>query len=308
MEGAAASAYQPSSAFQKDVLFAFGGGDPRVTIAVLDGPVDRTHECFRGARLTPLEAVTRMREPEGRALASGSHTASVIFGQPCSSVEGIAPLCRGLLIPIFDDSGAGCSPRLLARAIFIAIEHGAQVIHVSSGRFDDTDECDPVLAEALAMCRRRGVLIVVAADRATCGHLIDSSAYFPLLAVQSWGGEMLRQTRGKAVARLPQDAVVLPGAHVVGAALEGGVARRSGATCAAALLTGLVGLMLSRQLRDGRRADPLAVRDALLRDGLGSEAGTRPSVFLTRSDIARVVDRFGFRRPRTARFPFDLTV
>jgi hypothetical protein len=34
-----------------------GGGDGRITIAVLDGPVDLAHPCFAGARLTELQTL-----------------------------------------------------------------------------------------------------------------------------------------------------------------------------------------------------------------------------------------------------------
>ena len=179
MEGAAASTSQARSAFQQDILFAFGGGDPRVTVAVLDGPVDRTHECFRGARLVPVEGARRTRGHDSRAVARGSHAASVIFGQPCSSVEGIAPLCRGLIVPIVTDQ-LGCSSQGLARAIILALGHGAQLIHVGAGRFDPTDDRDPVLTKAIAMCRRRNVLIVAAAG--SDGPDLDHAG---------WGASML---------------------------------------------------------------------------------------------------------------------
>jgi hypothetical protein len=36
------------------LLWAQTRGDPRICIAVLDGPVDEEHPCFRGAHLTHL--------------------------------------------------------------------------------------------------------------------------------------------------------------------------------------------------------------------------------------------------------------
>jgi len=301
MQGAAASAFQARSAFQQDILFAFGGGDPRVTIAVLDGPVDRTHECFRGARLVPVEGARPVRGHDSRAVARGSHTASVIFGQPCSSVEGIAPLCRGLIVPIFIGE-RGCASQGLARAIILALGHGAQVIHVGAGRFKPSDENDPLLAKAIAMCRRRNVLLVAAAGSDGCCDLDRAGWGASVLAVRA-----LEEPSDGA----PSDddgvrVIAVPGADIVGAALEGGVGRCSGADGAAALLTGLIGVLLGRQVRDGRAADPLAVREALLRAAV-DDPSTGGGVLQTRVDLERVVDGFGFRRERNRRFPFDLS-
>jgi hypothetical protein len=305
MQGAAASAFQARSTFQQDILFAFGGGDPRVTIAVLDGPVDRTHECFRGARLVPVEGARRPRGHDSRAVGRGSHTASVIFGQPCSSVEGIAPLCRGLTVPIFAGE-RGCASQGLARAIILALGHGAQVIHVGGGQFERSDASDPLLAKAIAMCRRRNVLIVVAAGSDGCCDLDQADWGASVLAVRAleeiglqpgWGA--LNQDDGSGV-------IAVPGANIVGAALEGGVGRRSGANGAAALLVGLIGVLLGRQVAEGRAADPLAISAALL--GVApNDAATGIRVLRSRDDIADVVAGCGFRRERDRRFPFDLS-
>jgi hypothetical protein len=305
MEGAAASAFQARSAFQQDILFAFGGGDPRITIAVLDGPVDRTHECFRGARLVPVEGAGHLRSHDSRAVARGSHTASVIFGQPCSSVEGIAPLCRGLIVPIFTDQ-VGCSSQGLARAIILALGHGAQVIHVGVGLFDLTDDRDPLLTRAIAMCRRRNVLIVAAAGGEGCLDLNQPEWGASLLAVRALEEFNLLRSGGDPEQEAGRRVIAVPGAHIVGAALEGGVGRCSGATGAAALLTGLIGVLLGRQLRDSRTPDPLAIRAALLRVA-ARDSVIGSCVLRTRGDIARVVAGFGFRRTSDQRFPFDLS-
>jgi len=305
MEGAAASAFQARSVFQQDMLFAFGGGDPRVTIAVLDGPVDRTHECFRGARLVPVEGARRARGHDSRAVARGSHTASVIFGQPCSSVEGIAPLCRGLVVPIFVGE-RGCASPGLARAIILALGHGAQVIHVGAGRFEPSDASDPLLAKAIAMCRRRNVLIVAAAGGDRCGDLDRAGWGASVLAVRALEECGSRQNANASNEHGGGRVITIPGADIVGAALEGGVDRCSGANGAAALLTGLIGVLLGRQVREGRVADPLAIREALLR-GASQDAVTGTRVLRTRDDLERVVDGFGFRRERGRQFPFDLS-
>ncbi len=146
-----------------------GGGDERITIAVLDGPVDLAHPCFAGARIEKLETLAA-GSGGGRALAHGTHVASVIFGQPGSAVRGIAPACRGLIAPIFSDSGSGltCSQLDLARAILLAVEHGAHIINISGGQLTPSGLAEPMLAQAVETCLRRNVLIVAAAGNDGC--------------------------------------------------------------------------------------------------------------------------------------------
>ena len=80
-------------------------GDPEICIAVLDGRVDGTHPCFRGARLTHLQTLATDAAGNDDMSAHGTHVASVIFGQPRGPVHGIAPSCRGLIIPVFRYDG-----------------------------------------------------------------------------------------------------------------------------------------------------------------------------------------------------------
>src|SRR5688572_12287745 len=107
-------------------------GDPRICIAVLDGPVDLTHPSLTGANLTQTKTLA---SGGGPAAEHGTHITSVIFGQHEGSVKGIAPGCRGLLIPIFADEGdrVACTQTELADAITKAVQAGASIINISAG-------------------------------------------------------------------------------------------------------------------------------------------------------------------------------
>src|SRR5262245_46363402 len=110
-------------------------GDPRVLVAVLDGPVDRSHPSLTGARLDVVEVVASSAPmPGGPATRHGTAVASLIFGRHGaeSPAWGMAPGCRGLIVPIFEDTDPAprpdepfrpaCSQLDLARAILTAIE------------------------------------------------------------------------------------------------------------------------------------------------------------------------------------------
>jgi subtilisin family serine protease len=121
-------------------------GDPRVTIAILDGPVDLSPPCFNGAKLTLLPTLVAGKATSGVATQHGTHVASMIWGQPDSEVRGMAPACRGLIVPGFTDGPenklAPCSQIDLARAITPAVEAGAKVINISGGQLTASGESD----------------------------------------------------------------------------------------------------------------------------------------------------------------------
>src|SRR5947209_3402459 len=87
-------------------LWAETLGDERIGVAVLDGPVDGAHRSFRGARLHQLEGLVAGACDAGPACRHGTHVASVLFGQHDGPVKGVAPRCRGVLLPIFESVDA----------------------------------------------------------------------------------------------------------------------------------------------------------------------------------------------------------
>lgn len=253
-------------------LWAETRGDPGICIAVLDGPVDLSHPCFAGARLTVID-----ERPAGddMAAAHGTHVASVLFGAHGSAAPGVAPGCRGVLVPVFRPGPGGgvvpCTQIDLARAITHAVEEGAHVINISGGELAQSDVPHPVLASAVQLCADRGVLIVAAAGNDGCRCLHLPAAVHPALVVgamdaageplpfSNWGDPY--QGRG----------VLAPGDAVPGAAPGGGTARRTGTSAAAPLVSGIVGLLLSRQRATGQAPDAYAAARALLDASTGCD-------------------------------------
>ena len=100
-------------------------GHPEICVAILDGPVDLSHPCFEGANLSVLPTLVPVSSQQDGAMSGhGTHVASVIFGQPGSSVPGVAPECRGLIVPVFADDRGSTSQLDLARAIEQAAQAG----------------------------------------------------------------------------------------------------------------------------------------------------------------------------------------
>lgn len=250
-------------------------GDPEICIAVLDGPVDLSHPSLAGANLTLVDS--GIDDLHGGSVRSehGTHVASVIFGRHDASVQGIAPGCRGVLIPIYPSDAAGelgaCSQLDLARALTVAVEQGAKIINVSGGQFSPSGRAHPLLETVVRDCVRGGVLIVAAAGNQGCECLQIPAALDAVLAVgamnaageplpfSNWGGAYAEQ------------GLLAPGENIGGAQAGGGIAARTGTSYATAIVSGVAALLLSIERKLGRQPDPRRIRAALLETALGCD-------------------------------------
>jgi cyanobactin maturation PatA/PatG family protease len=246
-------------------------GTPSVCVAVLDGPVDQSHPCFDGANLTTLPTLVSGTANRGFASQHGTHVASIIFGQHNSPVQGIAPNCRGLIVPVFADGRDGlapCSQIDLARAITQAVEQGANVINISGGQLAASAESDQLLANAVRLCKENSVLIVAAAGNDGCNCLHVPAALESVLAVGAMdvrGSPIGFSNWGEAY---QNQGILAVGENILGATPGGGTALKSGTSFATPIVSGLIALLLSIQLQRGEKPDPHAIRDALLQSAL----------------------------------------
>jgi hypothetical protein len=256
-------------------LWADTLGDPAVCVAVLDGPVDLAHTSFQGANLTQEETLAPGTADLGPVSRHGTHIASVIFGQHDGPVPGLAPRCRGIVLPIFASAGAGsfppCSQLDLARAIIQAVQQGAHIINISGGQFSPSGTAHPLLADAIRAAAGRGVLIVAAAGNDGCACLHVPAALDSVLAVGAMDarGEPLGSSNWGD--RYGIQGILAPGVDILGAQAGGGTARGTGSSYATAVVSGVAALLLSWQRRRGRPPDPPLVRQALLRSALGCD-------------------------------------
>jgi cyanobactin maturation PatA/PatG family protease len=247
-------------------------GDPRICVAVLDGPVDQSHPCFDGANLTRLPTLVSSLADRGSASQHGTHVASVIFGQHDSPVRGIAPNCRGLIVPVFTDGREGglapCSQIDLARAITQAVEQGANVINISGGQLTSSAESDKLLENAVRLCQENNVLIVAAAGNDGCDCLHVPAALESVLAVgamDAQGNPIGFSNWGEAY---QNQGILALGENILGAIPGGETAAKTGTSFATPIVSGIVALLLSMQLQRGEKPDPHAIRDAILQSAL----------------------------------------
>lgn len=248
-------------------------GDSRICIALLDGAVDVSHQSLAAADLIQIETLVSCKADDGPASQHGTHIASVIFARHDGPIKGIAPQCRGLIIPVFREGDTGaiapCSQVDLARAVNQAVQAGAHIINISGGELAPSGTAHPLLADAVKECANRGVLIVAAAGNEGCECQHIPGALPSVLAVgamNAQGEPMEFSNWGK---RYQAQGVLAPGENIRGASPGGGVVASSGTSYATPVVSGVAALLLSLQLKLGRKPDTQAVRAAILNSAIG---------------------------------------
>jgi hypothetical protein len=196
-------------------------------------------------------------------------------------VKGIAPQCRGLLIPVFKDGEGGavvpCSQVDLARAITQAIQTAesedasALVINVSAGQFSPSGQAHPILADVIRNCDKNRVMIVAAAGNQGCECLHLPGAIPSVLAVGAMklDGDPLDFSNWGQV--YSEQGVLAPGENILGALQSGGTTAGSGTSFATAIVSGVAALLLSLQLKRGSETSAETVGQGILQSALGCE-------------------------------------
>jgi cyanobactin maturation PatA/PatG family protease len=241
-------------------------GDPEVCVAILDGPVDLSHPSLKGALLETVGGHSESIRVCGPAAAHGLHVCSVIFGQHSTTVKGIAPNCRGLIVPVFRDRDSRtiepCSQIALAQAILWALERGVHVINISGGQLSDSGKAHFHLEEAIRQCINADVLVVAAAGNDGCLCLHVPGALQSVLAVGAMDiDEMPLPSSNWGYSR---EGILAPGKDIFGAAPQGGTEARTGTSFATAVTSGVGALLMALQRRTGVPPSGTAIRRVLI--------------------------------------------
>lgn len=256
----------PNLGSVRNALAACGPGLPSVKLGVVDGLPDLCHPALRSARIDVLATMI----PPGSAAADphGTAVCSLIFGDQ-SPVNGLAPGCSGLILPLFlrrtaDEKLRPVSQMDLARALAFGLEHGVSIFNISAGQKSATAEADAHLEQALQHCVDRRVLVVAAAGNEGCACIHLPAAVETVLPIGALGvaGQPLEASNwGEAYRR---DGILAPGENLQVAVPGGGVSTGTGTSFATAIVSGVAALLLSVARREGYRLDPLDIRQILI--------------------------------------------
>jgi cyanobactin maturation PatA/PatG family protease len=240
-------------------------GDPKICVAVLDGIVDQNHPCFDGADLTRLPSLVSGEASENGSMSThGTHVASIIFGQHDSPVTGIAPQCRGLIIPVFADESLRLSQLDLSRAIEQAVNNGANIINVSAGQLTDAGEAEKWLEKAIELCQENNVLLIAATGNDGCECLHVPASLPTVLAVGAMDDQGKPVNFSNWGDAYQKQGILAPGKDILGAKPGGGTVKLSGTSFATPIVSGVAALLLSLQIKRGEKPDPQKVKTALL--------------------------------------------
>ena len=272
-------------------------GEPEVIVAVLDGPVDRDHGAFAHTRFVdPRNAEMPLSRPQDFTSAHGTIVASILFGDG-SGIDGIAPGVTAMPIALFDRDRQRVPQLAIARAITDAVDAGAHIINLSAGQYTDVGEADDWLTNAVKLCEARGVLLVAAAGNDGCDCLHVPAALSTVLAVGALDSEGHPKEFSNWGPAYAHNGILAPGEDILGALPGGGLTRSSGTSIAAPIVSGIAALLVSLQLLDGKSADPLAVRDALL---AGAIPCSLPNPESCRRMLGGIINIQGARKVMTA--------
>lgn len=271
-------------------LWAKTKGNSEVCVAVLDGLVDLKHPCFEGANLTQLPSLVQgQATPQSEMSLHGTHVASIIFGQPNSTVSGIAPHCRGLIVPIFSDYHRRTSQLNLARAIEQAVNAGANIINISGGELTDYGEAEDWLNRAVSLCQNNNVLLVAAAGNDGCECLHVPAALPTVLAAGAMGENGQPLDYSNWGENYQTQGILALGENILGAEPGGGTTQLSGTSFAAPVVSGVAALLMSLQLQREEKPDSQKVRTALLKTAVPCHAQEKRRCLVGQMNISGAI-------------------
>jgi len=206
-----------------------------VLVAVIDSAIDTAQPELQGVVAASFDAVggDAAPHPHGTAMAG----AIAAHGR----LIGVAPRVRLLAVRAFGDGqdGAQATTFNIVRGLDWAVAHGARVVNMSFA-----GPADPVLQDALAKARQKGVVLVAAAGNAgpKSPPLYPAADPNVIAVTATDANDRLfpQANRGSFVA------VAAPGVDILVPAPNAGVQLTSGTSVAAAQVSGIAALLVER--------------------------------------------------------------
>lgn len=246
-------------------------GEPSVRLALIDGPADLSHPCFAGADIDVLEPwwlPQEVKEGAPGAISSrlehGTWVSSVLFGDHASAVPGLAPRCKGLLVPALRGDLNELEPVCLAHAVDLAADAGAGVVVLEVCLPTPSCDVDDILKRSLRAAARSGVLLVAGSGNEASERSCFPAASPDVLAVGAYDDDGRVYSFSNSGPEYEGHGLVAPGGNLTGAIPGGGTKVHRGTSCSGPVAGGIAALLVSLQVARGAPPDPIAVGHALV--------------------------------------------
>jgi len=214
-------------------------GSEGMVIAVLDTGVDETHADLEGQLLQGYNVLAPTESPADDN-GHGTAIAGILAAEANNDfgIAGTCRKCRLLPVKVLDENGEGTYADLI-KGILWAVHQGARVINLSLGGTVESQ----ALQDAVDYARSRGAVLVAAGGNSGEKHPIYPAAYGSVIGV---GATDSRDHAWAWSGRGPHIRLTAPGVGVWTLAPADQFARITGTSAAAAHVSGVVALLLSR--------------------------------------------------------------
>ena len=251
-------------------LMRLSEGNPKVVIALLDGPVDISHPNLSHETILSLPGKVDPNCSGERSTACehGTSVASILSAKRGSAAPAICPKCTLLVRPVFSEYPRWSEqiPRTtlteLAHAIIDCIHAGARIINISAAAERPSAAMQRIMEEALDYACQEGVLVFAAAgNQGTLGSsLITRHSWVVSVSACDSRGEPLGFSNlGASISR---NGLMAPGIDITTLSVDGRNSKFSGTSAAVPFVSGTAALLWSVF----PQTDANSIRFALLSD------------------------------------------
>ncbi|HEX9922719.1 MAG TPA: S8 family peptidase [Anaerolineae bacterium] len=217
--------------------FSTGGSD--ITIAIIDSGVDLDHPDLQ-AKIVPGYDFVNLDSLADDDYGHGTHVAGIAAAVSNNGlgITGVSWGAKIMPLKMLNASGTGTTFNL-AKAIYFAVDNGAQVINMSLGASCGSGW--PEVEDAVDYAVAKGVLLIAAAGN-NQPYVFCPAAIADVVAV---GATSATDVRASFSNYGPELEVVAPGVDIYSTLVGGGYGTKNGTSMAAPFVAGLAALLRS---------------------------------------------------------------
>jgi cyanobactin maturation PatA/PatG family protease len=204
---------------------------------------------------------------------------SLMVGQPGSPLEGIAPYCTAINIPLFEAKNfeEALSPLHLAHAFNLALKLDVNIIHCAACHPTITGFAHEMIQRAVKQCQDNNILIIAPVGNNKGEHFCVPAILPNTLAVGAMKDDGQPAAYSNFGGEYQKQGILAPGENILVAQPDTDEPiRKEGTSLAAPVITGIAALFMSLQLQRGEKPNAEAVRTALLHSVILCDPQTVP--------------------------------